>query len=59
MKSKIVILSGVHSDEGGMNGVEGSHVVWQLIEPHEILRLHNSPAHDRSCALRSELLRSE
>jgi len=38
-----VILSGVRSDEGGSNGVEGYRVVWQSGELPEILRLRNSP----------------
>ncbi len=47
-----VILSGVHFDEGEMNVVEGSHVVWHSGERPEILRLRKSP-------LRYDLLRSE
>ncbi len=44
MINSLVILSGVRSDEGGTNGVEGSHVVNRLVELHEILRLRNSPS---------------
>ena len=29
-----VILSGVHSDEGGMNGVEGYLEDWKPVSPH-------------------------
>jgi hypothetical protein len=38
----IVILSGVRSDEGGTNGVEGSLDIHHTAECPEILRLRNS-----------------
>jgi hypothetical protein len=52
---KHVILSGVDSDEGGINVVEGSHVVWLTGERPEILRLRKSPLSLRFASLRMTL----
>ena len=51
------ILSGVRPDEGGANGVEGSHAVRLGGECPEILRLRKPPLHRRRCPLRFAPLR--
>lgn len=47
-----IILSGVHPEEGGMNGVEGSPIVWLPGGLHEILRLRKTPLSLRFAPLR-------